>query len=389
MQKKITMRTVTFPTGYYDLHPDTGLNYEMNRFSGVDPGMISRIREAAPRIKNYDDYTREFLALSEKAEKENNTLYAACFLRSAEFFMWHTDPRKKDSRLRYLSLIRESYAIGEEYRHLIPYEKTKITAYRFTPESPKGVIVLFGGFDSYIEDLFPILLYFFQEGFDIIGFEGPGQGACLEDYHVPLTPDWHKPCSAVLDFFNLSDVTLIGYSLGGCMVVRAAALEPRVSRVICNDVLADFYQVILAGRSRMVAGAISFLSAAKLSFLYNFIMNRLMKKNLTLRWGNTQGMLVSQTKSPFAFLQFARKMETASLSHLVKQDVLLMAGNRDHFVPLNQFFKQMGNLTNARSVTGRIFTEQETAQSHCHIGNTGLSLRFICNWIRNTGPGAG
>src|ERR1700678_1027149 len=56
-----------------------------------------------------------------------------------------------------------------------------------------------------------------------------------------MTPDWHGPVSAVLDAFGLYDVTLVGISLGGCLVMHAAASEPRVRRVVAWDTLTDFY----------------------------------------------------------------------------------------------------------------------------------------------------
>jgi hypothetical protein len=38
-------------------------------------------------------------------------------------------------------------------------------------------------------------------------------------------------------------------------------------------------------------------------------------------------------------------------------------------------------LTGARSVTGRLFTRQEQAHNHVHVGNVGLSLRVMADWI--------
>lgn len=38
-------------------------------------------------------------------------------------------------------------------------------------------------------------------------------------------------------------------------------------------------------------------------------------------------------------------------------------------------------LTNARSVTARLFTREESAQNHCQAGNYGLALRTIVNWL--------
>jgi len=39
-------------------------------------------------------------------------------------------------------------------------------------------------------------------------------------------------------------------------------------------------------------------------------------------------------------------------------------------------------LTRAKSVTGRIFTRNEKAENHCQIGNIGLALKEIVDWIQ-------
>jgi len=44
-------------------------------------------------------------------------------------------------------------------------------------------------------------------------------------------------------------------------------------------------------------------------------------------------------------------------------------------------YKQVNALKNARSVTGRIFTRKEQGQNHCQIGNMGLALDVMVNWI--------
>ena len=68
-------------------------------------------------------------------------------------------------------------------------------------------------------------------------------------------------------------------------------------------------------------------------------------------------------------------------SDLVKQDVLILTGAEDHFIPLKMHYKQVKALRNAESVTGRIFTRQEQAQNHCQIGNIGLALDVMSKWI--------
>jgi len=102
--------------------------------------------------------------------------------------------------------------IRESARHSIPYGGGRLSAYRFTPDSPRGQLVIFGGFDSYIEEWFPILFALQVEGLDVVSFDGPGQGAALEA-GVPMTSEWHKPVGAVLDHFGLTDVSLLGFRL--------------------------------------------------------------------------------------------------------------------------------------------------------------------------------
>ncbi|GAG11749.1 unnamed protein product [marine sediment metagenome] len=43
--------------------------------------------------------------------------------------------------------------------------------------------------------------------------------------------------------------------------------------------------------------------------------------------------------------------------------------------------KQVKALTNAKSVTARVFTKEEHAQNHCQIGNVGLALDVMVKWI--------
>ena len=372
---------VEFKTGYCAIHPDVGLNYQMNRFSDGSEQMISEMREVAPRIHNYDDYTREFLALSEKAYAQNRLLHAALYLRPAEFFMFAGDERKGPSRLRFIQWMKEYYQIKDTQHFNIPFENVTMNAYRFTPESAIGTIVFFGGFDSYIEELFASQLYFFQHGFDVITFEGPGQGATVEEGHLPMTHEWHKPCKAVLDYFKLNDITLMGYSLGGCLAIRAAAFESRISRVVCDDIVLDFREFPFRTMEPAAQTIVKTLMKLGASSMLNAIINKKMKKNLSIEWGIKQGMQTLGAKSPYEFFNKTGAYETRSVSHLVKQDVLLFAGSKDHYVPLDQFYGQIQILKNVRSLTARLFTENEQAQNHVQIGNVELSLQTIIGWI--------
>src|SRR5215472_15372689 len=175
-----------FPVGYYQLHRDRSLNWQMNRnYNWVnDASMLEEMRAISPSIHSYDDYRREFMTLAEKALAGGQNFKAAYYLRAAEFFMWPSDPDKLPTRARYLSLVREHYGLSTSDVIGIPYENGLLPAYRFTLAQSKGTLVIFGGFDGYIEELFSICLAFRAAGYDLIAFDGPGQGGALEDSHL-------------------------------------------------------------------------------------------------------------------------------------------------------------------------------------------------------------
>ena len=379
-----------FPIAFYDdLHPDFGVNFQMNRcynFSNDDE-MLREMREVSPLIHDYREFIKEFLQLYEKSLASGHKLRAAHYLRTAEFYMTLDDPKKQEYRKQFISLMRAHFQIDDTMHHLVPYEDGMLSAYRFTPKNPKGTFVVFGGFDSYVEEMFKTILAMKESGFDVVFFDGPGQGAALEDYHIPMTHEWEKPVKAVLDFFNLDDVTLIGVSLGGYLVMRAAAYDKRIKRVVADDICVDFFETLLRQFPAKSRKLVTFLVKHENRLhaaIINSIIRKLSKKSLMLEWGVAQGMHVMGTQTPYDFLRKCTSFNTREVSPLVTQDVLLMGGQEDHYIPLPQFFDQGKMLVNVRSLTSRLFTRKETAHNHCQLGNVGLSVKVIANWAEQT-----
>ena len=240
------MAPMTFPIGYHRLHPNVSMNFQMNRwFAWVgEPGMLEEMRTAATRIANYADWKREFLALAERASQQGHVLRAGFYWRSAEFFMRPDDPERRSTREKFLEALRSVYGLELGERHAVPYVDGRIRgflpAYRFKPPRAKCTIVLVGGFDSYIEELTSAFVYLRDAGYDVIAFDGPGQGGALNESGLPITVEWHKPVGAVLDYFEVERAALVGLSLGGCLVLRAAALEPRIERVVAYAVFHEW-----------------------------------------------------------------------------------------------------------------------------------------------------
>lgn len=376
-----------FPVGYHSLHPDASLNFQMNRwFSWVgEPDMLEEMRIAAARIATYSDWIREFLALAERASQHGHVLRAGFYWRSAEFFMRADDPQRKGTRARFLGAARSVYGLELGERHAVPYAaggiKGFLPAYRLTPARAKCTIVFLGGFDSYIEELTPAFIHLRDAGYDVLAFEGPGQGGALHESGLPMTAEWRRPVSAVLDYFEIEHVALIGLSLGGCLVLRAAASEPRVEYVVAYDVLTNFLDINLRQTHVLLRGFLKILLGLGAASPVNWMIERVARRSPVVQWGIQQGMHVTGTITAFEYLRTIRQFRTADISASIKQDVLLLAGSEDHYVPMEQWHHQIGMLKNARSVTARLFTRSESAQNHCQVGNYGLALRTIVNWL--------
>jgi hypothetical protein len=92
--------TTTFPVGYYELHPDRALNFQLNRFWNWvgDPVMLDDLRRIAPELTTYDAWVEQLLALGTQALDQGRTLAGAYLIRTGEFFMSAGDTRQDSAR---------------------------------------------------------------------------------------------------------------------------------------------------------------------------------------------------------------------------------------------------------------------------------------------------
>jgi alpha-beta hydrolase superfamily lysophospholipase len=371
------------PVGTHRLHHDVSINFQLNRWVAWTGGdALPDLVRIAPHLTDFITDQRLFLQLAEAALADGDLRRAAFHVRAAEFFVRGDDPDKQPLRARFRELLLRSRGMDDGDRDRVPFGRGWLPAYRFPAgEDARGTVVVFGGFDSYIEELFPIMDGLRRAKWDVVAFEGPGQGGALEEAGLPFVVEWEQPVAAVLDYYALDEVSLLGISLGGGLAVRAAAFDPRVRRIVCDDVLFDFLDASLHQITAMQRRALAGLLWARADTAVNALVHRAMRDSPVLEWGLHQGMHVFGVDSPAAFLRTATRFSTAGCSWRVTADVLLLAGAEDHYVPLRQFQRQMAALTGARSVSGHVLTRADHAQDHCHIGNVGLSIDLITSWL--------
>lgn len=338
-------------------------NFQINRFMEPYQKDSSVQKEIVANVKKITDSESWFTTWNEAAQNsEDCNLYdlASAYYQMADFFLAENDLRKQPTynsfKETYYKSIDTSMITFDE----VPYGVGQMpVAYISNPGATKTLIFQ-GGFDSYLEELIRLT---FQQGlytklpqYNFILFEGPGQGGALRS-GIPLTHQWEKPVAAIIDFYKLQSVDLMGMSLGGYLAARAVAYEPRIEKVICFDVMYDMADAMLM-RMPGVEKILAQLDDPIVQEKLNLKLLDLMSKSVDFALTMGKGMDITLTKRPVDFVLELRKYTMNNQLDKIKQDVLLLGCTRDLYVPAETASKEAAQLTNARSISMKVFTEQ-------------------------------
>lgn len=380
---------IKFKKGVYKLNEQSNFEFQLNRIVMWDGGDLEEIKAIGPKIKTSDDWKRELIALGDKAVSEGRTENAIAYYRMSEFFMYDGDPDKKAYYVKatemFYDYYKPVYDSGEVLRYEIPYENVKLPVMLAkAKDEEKDVILLHGGNDSYYEEFFFPMLYLAEHGFTVYLFEGPGQGGVMRMQGKHFTHEWERPVKAILDYFGLEDVTIIGASLGGMLAPRAAAFEKRIKRVIAWSIFPNFKEVILAASSPAEERSMKiarWLVDHNFKGIINAVFNKIAKKDEMIRWGLEHGKYAYEAGSAFEYAKKMDKFQMMDIADRITQDILIVGANKDHFIPYTMVGKEINALKNVRSLTFRLFTDKEDACNHCNCGNVKLTFDTFMNWI--------
>ena len=305
--------------------------------------------------------------------------HAVGYLRLAEFFTSPRAPEKVERYRRYRDLFEAAVPDGGFTRHAVRYAEGQLPVYRLPAVSTQvhGAVLLHGGFDSLIEEFSPISQRLSAAGFDVFAFDGPGQGGARRLSNLTFDHDWEKPVGAILDHFALTSAALVGISMGGYWALRAAGREPRIDRVVAWPPVYDWLHRVpaaLRGPTRAMLRRRAFM---------RWSVRVRTRLSPTLRQIVDQTLYVIDRDDPLAVVDWFLGMNSAHLaSDRVRQPVLLMCGEADAFQPPILTRAQAAALTNARSLTVRMFTKAEHADRHCQIGNVDLACQELTTSLR-------
>jgi alpha-beta hydrolase superfamily lysophospholipase len=327
-------------------------------------------------------------ATTDRVAKGRALLRAHTYYRTAEFFLAPNDAKRRGSTARNTqSFYAGLGAMGIAYEQIkVPYEGHRLDAVYYPSrvnQHKSALIVIGGGFDSTLEELYFLLgKDALEHGYDVLTYDGPGQGSALRDEGLTFTPEWEKPTRAVMDTFlaghaRSGKIVLVGTSMGGYLAPRAAAFDARIDGVVAWDVMFDMGAVA----RRYAPAALFWLREHGFGSVVDLLIRAKATLSPGFAWAIQNGMWTLGTKHPLDTVKAMQAYSLADVAGRIKGDVLILAGAEDHFVPLIQVAQLEKALTAARSVTTVVYDRASGGAEHCQLGAQALWHATFFDWV--------
>lgn len=375
---------------------------QLNRYLGpiLDrPGMDRLTTSTLARIRSASQIAQFAGRMAARFDAEGDAAAAWRLYFLAAFYLPEHDQRKRhfiDAASRNFDASHTHLAMR---RHTVPYKDGSLTAIHWQadpddrarfPDAP-STLVMMNGFDGYAEEIMGFAEYFPCRPFDIITFDGPGQGhTALAG--MPLDPRWEIPTTAVLDYFDLDGAAALGVSFGGYLVMRAAAYCPRISHVIAFDMmyrLLDGLTLPLPRPLRPIADAV--VGNPRPAWLIDAALRVAPRFSADLAWKLQQASHLTGLSRPSEVLRAFGNYTMEPLEGRITQPCLVLAGDADQYVPFERLGDVRQALRGAESLEVRAFRHAQDPDmaQHCQIGDLDRAFAIIGRWLSGRRPRSG
>lgn len=356
-------------------------------------GMETIASTTLPRLRTTKQITEFAQRLAERFSSEGDKDAAWRLYELAAFYLGADDPRKR----RFINAMSTSFDEAHRglalTRHTIPYGDGELTAMRWEANptdraqalaGTPTTLVMMNGFDGYAEEIIDFASHFPTRPFDIIAFDGPGQGHTVLA-GMPLEPQWERPTNAVMDYFGIESAAALGVSFGGYLVMRAAAHCPRISRVIAFDMmyrLLDGLTVPLPRALRPMADAI--VGNPRPAWLVDAALRTASQLNADLSWKLRQASHLTGLSRPSEVLRAFGDYTMEPLEGRITQPCLVLAGDADQYVPFARLGDVRRALRNTESLDVRVFRRAQDPDmaQHCQIGDLDRAFAMMGGWLQ-------
>ena len=313
-----------------------------------------------------DNARQRARASTEAPSQYQNLLLASLYGVISEHFMTPGTPERLSTYKSVLADFDAARVVGpfDVERVEVPYENASLPAYyvKGAGESlpaTQPVAIFICGLDTTKELWFlRVRDEFRNRGIACLFIDTPGIGEAVRMRNMPTRFDYEKPVAAAIDWLcsrsevDPSKIALVGSSLGGYYVTRAAAYEPRVAAAVAWGVIYDYAEV---WRWRRRSGA----SVAAPGF---------------------QLMFITGTDSVEAAELAIENFHTRDCGPRVKCPFLIMHGAEDKQVPAGAA-EAMHQSIGSEDKQLLIFEGKNGGAAHCQFDNHLPALLACADWL--------
>jgi len=329
----------------------------------------------------------EFLKNGHKKSAKEALFRASNYYRTAGFFLVQ---HPKDSRIiENWESSRNTFLKAIPYsdhpiKYLrIPFEKTTLPAYLCLvddSETQRPLLIIHSGFDGTAEEIyFEIGKMAVERGFNVLLFEGPGQGEMIRKHNIKFRPDWETVVSPVIDYAlglpqtDPENIALIGISFGGYLAPRAAAFDKRIKVCVANGGIYDFYDNMIKKNPPGIEKIIFDEEASK-----NYDQSILSKlgNNPTFDFFYWNGMYTFGAQTPSELMRMLKPYHLRDVADKIKCKMIVVDSEEDKSLPgqAHQLFEALNCPKEYL-----LFTKEEGAAEHCQMGAVMISTERILN----------
>lgn len=354
-------------------------------YGGAELGECLATAERITRVDPEVWYAEWFATasrLSESArasERDNDPVSArSCYFRASNYFRTAgiflmaapVDRRLLEAHHLEVESFRRGVALTDlppELLH-IPFNGGSLPGYFFKANADgraRPTLILTTGYDGSAEELyFANGVAALQRGYNVLAFEGPGQGGVLYEQGIPLRPDWENVVRPVVDYaLSRSDVdgsklALMGLSLGGYLAPRAATMEHRLAACVSDCGPYDLFDVSVSRLPAFLAHHMPDGNPLMLSLTAR-LLHGVMKKP-TKGWALRRNLLVHGISDPMEFFRIASDYTLKGRAKLIQCPTLVCHGEGDSLATSGPLYEAL--VCDKQSI---LFKSAEGAGGHC------------------------
>jgi pimeloyl-ACP methyl ester carboxylesterase len=214
-------------------------------------------------------------------------------------------------------------------------------------------------------------------GYNVVLWDGPGQGGMLYEHRVPMRPDFEAVIAPVIDWLltqpgiDPEALALIGRSMGGYLAPRAATSERRLAALVCDPGQVEFVSRIVPKMLRQRQWELVLAADAATDRRLQQLLDDPHKREY---FGARMATMGAATVGDFLRLQPAYSIEHTAKS--IRCPTLLTEGEGD-------FASQSGRLFDLLTCAKRLhsFSAAEGAGGHCCGLGATLWEGVVFDWL--------